>query len=59
MVEEFPLHEEAEAGRVITIEADVFVEIEGDDVVKRQAFLAMEVDEFVVKGEGDFTAGEA
>ncbi len=59
VVEELLAHEAGVAFGVVGGEAVVFVEVEGDDVLEAEFFLAVEADEFAVEGDGGGAGGEA
>jgi hypothetical protein len=44
---------------VIALEAEVFVEVEGDDVFEAEPFFAMEPDEFAIKRNRCGAGGES
>jgi hypothetical protein len=57
--EEMFAHEIVEALRVRGGQAEVFVEIEGDDTRKVEALFAVEAGEFLVHADGGAAGGEA
>src|SRR5690606_12399386 len=59
VVEELVVHEAPVTLGVGAGEAVVFVEVEGDDVLERQAFLAVQADELAVEAHGGGAGGEA
>jgi hypothetical protein len=58
VIEQIPVHESPVALRMIAIETEVFIEVEGDDPGERQALFLMETDQFTVEGDRGAARGK-
>ncbi len=59
VVEEVFVHETVVALELAGVHGEVFVEVEGDDVLEGEIFFLVEADEFGVDGDGGGSGGEA